>query len=169
MREGLSHRLAGSGNDKETEVTERILLDSITQPNATRLYSTVIKSSWTWTSLPSVLDSVSHCTDTHIYVFSLALVFNDLLLIIKSESSAGVLVKHNHSKIIYSPPVFLHCVFASLIMWTLWLKSVGPITGSTTWTNTVRNRFLTVFRTPAHTRTVPGRQRCVWNVWLKLS
>ena len=84
---------------------------------------------------------VSHCTDTHIYVFSLALVFNDLLLIIKSESSAGVLVKHNHSKIIYSPPVFLHCVFASLIMWTLWLKSVGPITGSTTWTNTVRNRF----------------------------
>ena len=29
--EGLSHRLPGSGNDKETEVTERRVLDSITQ------------------------------------------------------------------------------------------------------------------------------------------
>jgi len=31
--EGRSHRLSGSGNDKNTEVTERRVLDSITQPN----------------------------------------------------------------------------------------------------------------------------------------
>jgi len=31
--EGLSHRLAGSAYDKHTEVTERRVLDSITQPN----------------------------------------------------------------------------------------------------------------------------------------
>ena len=31
--EGLSHKLVGSVNDKHTEVTERRVLDSITQPN----------------------------------------------------------------------------------------------------------------------------------------
>ncbi len=31
--EGRSHWLAGSANDKNTEVTERRVLDSITQPN----------------------------------------------------------------------------------------------------------------------------------------